>query len=433
MNHSTHPVTREEVMALQDGELSGKQWEAVAGHVAFCHECNAFLKEMEETSRDLRSWRVGELREQAEQRVLEAAKELRPKKSQSDRKGQITGLPSGGTTRRWLLALGACAAAVYFALSVSSLRRGSPDPAAARRFNEQKLAMEAGKNIVALDGAVPEWPKKAPVAGGGGGNGEVPREEESWQADGAGRPALTAEEVRQGPMIAQSVELAVVAKDVSAARSAVEAILARHHGYAAGLTVNTEQNGPRSLEASLRIPARELLPAMAELKALGGVQTETQKGEEVTQQHADLVARLKNSRETEKRLQAILQQRTGKIADVLAVEQEIARVRGEIEQMEAEQKSVEHRVDFATVELHLSEEYKEQLGTGKLSTGRRLRNAAVSGLRDAYENLLGAIVFVMGAAPTLLLWVVVLFFPARWIWIKRQRWMWGTRRVATKA
>jgi len=172
-------------------------------------------------------------------------------------------------------------------------------------------------------------------------------------------------------MIAQSVELAVVAKDVKAARSAVEAILARHHGYTAGLTVNTEQNGPRSLEASLRIPARELLAAMAELKALGAVQTETQKGEEVTQQHADLVARLKNSRETEKRLQAILQQRTGKISDVLAVEQEIARVRGDIEQMEAEQKSVEHRVDFATIELHLSEEYKEQLGTGKLSTGRR--------------------------------------------------------------
>jgi hypothetical protein len=100
--------------------------------------------------------------------------------------------------------------------------------------------------------------------------------------------------------------------------------------------------------------------------------------------------------------------------------------------MEAEQKSVERRVDFATIELHLSEEYKEQLGTGKPSTGRRLRNAAVSGLRDAYENLLGAIVFVMGAAPTLLLWVVALFFPARWIWMKRQRWIWGAKKVAVK-
>jgi hypothetical protein len=431
MNHSTHPVTKEEVMALQDGELAGKEWEAVAGHVAFCHECNAFLKEMEETSRELRSWRVGELREEAEQRVLAAAKELKPKNSERKWKSRIGGFGSGWTIRRSVLTFCVCAAAVYFALNVTSGWRKSVDTATLRQFYEQKRAAQMNMNMTNLTSFSPG------VTGGStpgvGGNADSLRVDEPEQGEVNGRPTVTAEEIRQGPMIAQSVELAVVAQDVSAARRAVEAILARHHGYAAGLTVNTEQNGPRSLEASLRIPARELLAAMAELKALGAVQTETQKGEEVTQQHADLVARLKNSRETEKRLQAILQQRTGKIADVLAVEQEIARVRGEIEQMEAEQRSVEHRVDFATVELHLSEEYKQQLGSGTVSTGRRLRNAAVSGLRDAYENLLGAIVFVMSAAPTLLLWVLVLFFPARWIWMKRQRWMWGTRKAAAKA
>jgi DNA-binding transcriptional regulator YhcF (GntR family) len=140
------------------------------------------------------------------------------------------------------------------------------------------------------------------------------------------------------PMIASSVSLAILTKDFNAARPFLDLVLARHHGYAATLSANTQQNSARSLQASLRIPASELSPAIAELKSLGRVETESQSGEEVTQQHADLVARLKNSRETEQRLQAILQQRTGKISDVLAVEQEIARVRGEIEQMEAEQK-----------------------------------------------------------------------------------------------
>src|SRR5206468_4648923 len=50
----------------------------------------------------------------------------------------------------------------------------------------------------------------------------------------------------------------------------------------------------------------------------------TQNGEEVTQQHADLVARLKNSRETEMRLQDVLRTRTGKVKDVLEAEEEIA-------------------------------------------------------------------------------------------------------------
>jgi hypothetical protein len=56
------------------------------------------------------------------------------------------------------------------------------------------------------------------------------------------------------PMIARSVSLSVVAKDFKHARIAIEEILARHHGYAAELTVNTGQNGAPSLQASLRIP-----------------------------------------------------------------------------------------------------------------------------------------------------------------------------------
>ena len=69
---------------------------------------------------------------------------------------------------------------------------------------------------------------------------------------------------------------------------------------------------------------------------MGKVEAETQKREEVTGAHADLLAHLRNSRETEQRLQAILIQRTGKVSYVLEVEQEIARARGEIERMEGD-------------------------------------------------------------------------------------------------
>ena len=122
--------------------------------------------------------------------------------------------------------------------------------------------------------------------------------------------------------------------------------------------MNFDDSPPRGVEASLRVPASELAATLAELRSLGRVQRETQSGEEVPQQHADLLARLQNSREEEQRLRAILQQRTGKIDDVLQVEEEIARVRGEIESMEAEQKVLEHRVDFAAIDLELVEEYK---------------------------------------------------------------------------
>ncbi len=223
------------------------------------------------------------------------------------------------------------------------------------------------------------------------------------------------------PMIARTVSLSIVVKDFDAARGSLDAILARHNGYTAELNVATPQGNARTIQASLRIPAAQLVAAVAELKALGRVENENQTGEEVTQQHADLVARLKNSRETEQRLQDVLRTRTGKVKDVLEVEEEIARVRGEIEQMEAEQQTLEHRVNFATIDLKLAEEYKAQLTKPAPSVATQLRNAAVDGFRSAFDSLLALVLFFAQAGPTLLLWLMVLSLPAWLLWRRYQR------------
>jgi hypothetical protein len=223
------------------------------------------------------------------------------------------------------------------------------------------------------------------------------------------------------PMIARTVSLTVVVKDFAASRATLDAILARHHSHAAELTANAPGNSARSLQASQRVPATELSATTAELKSLGSVQNETQNGEEVTQQHADLVARLKNSRETERRFEAILTQRTGKISDVLQVEREIARVRGEIEQMEAEQSTLEHRVDFATVNLQVTEEYKARLVSPTPSVSTRMHNALVAGYQKAAETILGFALFFVEFGPTLVTWLVIVALPVVLLWRRYRR------------
>lgn len=216
------------------------------------------------------------------------------------------------------------------------------------------------------------------------------------------------------PMIARSVSLSIIAKDFQHARMAIEEILLRHHGYAAELTVNTEQNNAPSLQASLSIPAVELAESLVELKLLGSVRRETQKGEEVSQPHSDLLARLKNPRETEQRLQSILQQRTGKMSDVLELEQEISRVRGEIEGMEAEQKALEHRVDFATLDLRIGEQDRRQLAAASFAS--RFRNALVTGFQEAENTIVAILLFGISYGPTILLWLAILILPGRFLW-----------------
>jgi hypothetical protein len=225
----------------------------------------------------------------------------------------------------------------------------------------------------------------------------------------------------QEPMIARVVSLSIVTRDFAGSRTSLDAILARRRGYAAELSVNTPQNAPRSLQAALRIPAAELSSAVADLKMLGRVENEAQSGEEVTQQHTDLVARLKTSRETERRFQVILQQRTGDVAQVLQVEEGIARVRGDIERMEAEQKNLEHRVEFASVNLQLIEEYKASLNAPAASISTRIHNAMVAGFKNVSETVLGILLFFFEAGPSMLLAALILLAPAWLLWRRYRR------------
>jgi len=220
-------------------------------------------------------------------------------------------------------------------------------------------------------------------------------------------------------MIARAIELSIVVKDFASARASLDALLIRHRGYAAQLSISGDPSSRGSLQASLRIPVPEVDSALAELKVLGRVEQESQSGEEVTMRHADLAARISNALETEARLKDILRTRTGKVADVLEVEQQISQTRGQIEQMEAELKTLEARVDFASVTLTLSTEFKDRVGELSPSAGTRIRNASVSGYRDFRETMIELIVWILTSGPGIVLWAAILVLPLLWIW---RRW-----------
>jgi Domain of unknown function (DUF4349)/Putative zinc-finger len=412
MSATVHPFAPEEIMASVDGELSNDRAQSISAHIDQCAECHELAASLRSTSQTLSNWTVprAQVNADLEDRIrIAAAKNSAPGESWISKIFQRTKL---WTWKHWASGLAATAGLAMLLLSV-----GTSNKLRSRRVHTVSLP-------------VPE--QSAPVRQGAGfGNG--PRDEALDRfGDGVlgrlqAREEKAMKEVpdrswpQSEPMIARTVSLSIVARDFEAARASLDAVLARHNGYAAGLNVANPQGAPRTLQASLRIPAPQLAAAVAELKALGRVEAEAQNGEEVTQQHADLVARLKNSRETEQRLQDVLRTRTGKVKDVLEVEREIERVRGEIEQMEAEQQTLEHRVSFATIDLKLAEEYKAELNTPAPSIAVQLRNAIVDGFRTAFQSLLAFILFLAESGPTLLLWLLILSIPAWLLWRRYQR------------
>jgi len=103
--------------------------------------------------------------------------------------------------------------------------------------------------------------------------------------------------------------------------------------------------------------------------------------------------------------------------DGLDVEAKISETRGEIEQLEAEQKNLDHRVEFAAVDVELVEQYKAQLGGGaSTSVPNQMRNSFVAGLRHAGGSVLGLVLLLEEYGPVLLVWLILLGVPCILVW-----------------
>ena len=115
--------------------------------------------------------------------------------------------------------------------------------------------------------------------------------------------------------------------------------------------VNSEKNESARIEA--KVPADKLDQFLREIEPLGKVLSKSETGQDVTDQFVDMEARRSNLQREEERLLVILKS-AGGLKDLLAVEQELARVRGELEAVEGKLKHLNYQVDYSTVSVTLT-------------------------------------------------------------------------------
>jgi hypothetical protein len=400
-----HEFEPEEVMAYLDGELDAARALEVAGHLSKCSDCSALVSELRTMSKKLGEWEIEALPASLADAngLLARGSEEKSRVASQAKVNWIEKM----RRRPWLWGtamVAGAAAAVVLALSFPPVmyhkaqRRAEFDTQTVKPVGAD--ALESVQQESRIQSAPP------PVGG------------RAFDSLVRLSPGVVGQQ-EEGPMIARTAALKIVVAKFGTARGAMEQILKRHRGYASQLTIASDDGAAPSLDATVRVPAAEMDPALAELRVVGRVENESQGGEDVSEQHVDLTARLHNARETEQRLIDILRQRTGKVSDVLEVEEQISQTRGEIEQMEAQLAGLDKRVEFASIDLHIAEEYKASSGAGTGSAGLRLRNAVVGGYRDAVESLLAMAIFILNAGPSLLIWGALLFLPVRALWRRR--------------
>ena len=409
-----HIVAPEDLMAYLDGELPRERAAAVRAHLSDCDACQAAIAEFQHVASEFRAWGVGPAPD-----TLRA-----PAIPDERRKRTRLAFPVWTAGVRHTAAAALCIAAVGGLLWVYELQSDVRKSRIVQTPPEQRAAEPMS---ISLGGG-----------GGGGGTGAVagaaelplpaaPQVASAGAASGGAPPVLpqaaTAAQIEQpGSKIVRTVRLTIVTKDLAIVRPALDTMLRDLGGFVGSIQASGEANSG-ALRATLRIPVQRLDQAVNALRALGRVTDETQTGEDVGEQVRDLEARLANSRNTEKRLTEVLRTRTGDVSDVLQVEREIARVRGEIERMDAERAHLERRVAYATITLRVEQERQATLDVGRQPLSMQFRNALVDGLSAAFVSIVDVALALLHVAPLGLMWTLVLWWPVRFAVRRGRGWL----------
>ena len=152
-------------------------------------------------------------------------------------------------------------------------------------------------------------------------------------------------------MLAWKASLSVEVADVTNAALRAVALAEQNGGYLESRSDHSY--GGTSLK--LRLPAPAFINAIGALEALGRVESRSVESEDVTEQYVDVEARLKNRIVLRDRLRKLLDQAT-EVKDILAIETELNRVQGDVDSMEARIKALKGRVDYAVLDLYLSQQ-----------------------------------------------------------------------------
>ena len=235
--------------------------------------------------------------------------------------------------------------------------------------NDSSSTVRSARTGGGFDGSAP--PFAAPALGGFGGESSlsVTVTDEAFKGgQGFGSPAEPAF-ATGGPLspivtngsdqrqIISQGSMSVEVPDVSTAAARVRAIAEGAGGFVEQLS----SHGVREFQQStltVRVPQAEFFSVFEQIKALGEVQNENASSQDVSEQFIDLEARLTSAQRQELSLLSLLD-RAEKISEILIIEQELTRVRVELERLQGQLNFLERRVDLATISVFLTPPQKD--------------------------------------------------------------------------
>src|SRR5690349_8383414 len=206
-------------------------------------------------------------------------------------------------------------------------------------------------------------------------------------------------------MIIRTGQTSIEVDSLERAVGQVRLLAGRVGGYVANTTMQTGRGQLRSANLEVKIPADRFDDGLGGLAGLGKLESVNVNAEDVGEEFTDVTARMSNARRLEGRLIELLATRTGKLKDVLDVEQELARVREEIERYEGRLRYLRAHTAMSTLSIYVHEPLPVVGHAGSSVIGEAFKQAWRNfvGLMAAMIRSLGIVVPV--AVLVAVLWV----------------------------
>jgi hypothetical protein len=210
----------------------------------------------------------------------------------------------------------------------------------------QYAAAEPGLNDMAKAEAPAPASKTAEAAPSGGGSGR-------GAADGPAAGSL--QNLPGERMVIKTATLLVRVRNVASSYARAVQLAEAGGGYVQSSTQYAE--GGERADVTIRVPPHGFLPLIASLEALGTPGSKSITGEDVTEEYYDLSAELDNQLQVQGRLFQLLKKAV-KVADVIAVEEQLERVGANVNRIKGRMKYLQAMTGLSTISLSLYSDEK---------------------------------------------------------------------------
>jgi len=152
--------------------------------------------------------------------------------------------------------------------------------------------------------------------------------------------------------VIRNAQVGIEVDNVSSTLRQIDDLLARYQGTKANSDL-VRTNGSRTARQTVWVPNERLDAFLKELNTLGDVTRLQVTANDIADQYFDREIRIRNLKKQEERLLALYEREDSKLEEVLKVENEIARVRTEIERLEGGKRVWDRQIALSTVNISI--------------------------------------------------------------------------------